>query len=269
VNEYDAMLRAICAEPDEDTPRLAAADWLDEREKQVGCGACKGKKRRMVKVHAVGGFGAEVKQKCPTCSGTGRVSNGYAARAEFIRVQVGLAREKDGDNPISNGLPLYKRMRELWHAGSSGGVGAKIIREGPFDAVLTDSLTPCTPGDFVTGYVSRGFVSSITLPCAAFMQHARVIFEIQPVTRVVLSGHSVSEFNERFWIEDQVWESHPILRREIGPLPSFKSRCAAIDALSNALVTMGRELANLPPLRRAEPVTARGGAGVLVNEREG
>src|SRR5207248_2676212 len=28
--EYAALLRAICAEPDDDTPRLVAADWLEE-----------------------------------------------------------------------------------------------------------------------------------------------------------------------------------------------------------------------------------------------
>jgi uncharacterized protein (TIGR02996 family) len=29
-SQHDALLRAICADPDEDTPRLAFADWLDE-----------------------------------------------------------------------------------------------------------------------------------------------------------------------------------------------------------------------------------------------
>ncbi len=31
MNERDALLRAICESPDEDTPRLVFADWLDER----------------------------------------------------------------------------------------------------------------------------------------------------------------------------------------------------------------------------------------------
>jgi uncharacterized protein (TIGR02996 family) len=30
MTDYDALLAAICAEPDEDTPRLALADWLEE-----------------------------------------------------------------------------------------------------------------------------------------------------------------------------------------------------------------------------------------------
>jgi uncharacterized protein (TIGR02996 family) len=30
-----ALLAAICAEPDDDTPRLAYADWLDEQDRHV------------------------------------------------------------------------------------------------------------------------------------------------------------------------------------------------------------------------------------------
>jgi len=32
MSDYDALLAAICADPDEDTPRLALADWLDEND---------------------------------------------------------------------------------------------------------------------------------------------------------------------------------------------------------------------------------------------
>ncbi|HJZ54540.1 MAG TPA: TIGR02996 domain-containing protein, partial [Gemmataceae bacterium] len=31
MTDCDALLKAICAHPDEDTPRLAFADWLDEQ----------------------------------------------------------------------------------------------------------------------------------------------------------------------------------------------------------------------------------------------
>src|SRR5690242_20889829 len=32
MSDHDALLAAICAEPDEDTPRLAFADWLEEND---------------------------------------------------------------------------------------------------------------------------------------------------------------------------------------------------------------------------------------------
>ena len=30
MTDREALIRAVCAHPDEDTPRLAFADWLDE-----------------------------------------------------------------------------------------------------------------------------------------------------------------------------------------------------------------------------------------------
>lgn len=72
-----ALLAAILANPDEDTPRLVFADWLDE--------------------------------------------NGFAARAEFIRLQMELAREPGHAHPYP---PAYRakltRFRELFqaHAGA-------------------------------------------------------------------------------------------------------------------------------------------------------
>lgn len=35
MSDHDALLAAICAEPDEDTPRLAYADWLDEHDRNA------------------------------------------------------------------------------------------------------------------------------------------------------------------------------------------------------------------------------------------
>ncbi|MBA4063483.1 MAG: hypothetical protein C0501_07175 [Isosphaera sp.] len=35
MSDHDALLAAICADPDEDTPRLALADWLDEHDQHA------------------------------------------------------------------------------------------------------------------------------------------------------------------------------------------------------------------------------------------
>lgn len=48
MTDHDALMRAVCARPEDDTPRLVLADWYDD--------------------------------------------HGDAARAEFVRVHVGLAR---------------------------------------------------------------------------------------------------------------------------------------------------------------------------------
>src|SRR6476660_7221258 len=65
--DRDTLLRAICASPDDDAPRLAFADWLDE--------------------------------------------HGDPHLAEFIRVQVELARLPTGQRP---GHPLAGREQQLF-----------------------------------------------------------------------------------------------------------------------------------------------------------
>jgi uncharacterized protein (TIGR02996 family) len=76
-----ALLHAVCAEPGDDVPRLAYADYLDE--------------------------------------------NGQADRAEFIRVQVELAR-LPGHDPRRLGLGLREAALLRQHGGS----GTRTCRPG-------------------------------------------------------------------------------------------------------------------------------------------
>jgi uncharacterized protein (TIGR02996 family) len=215
VNEYNAMLRAICAEPDEDTPRLVLADLMQE--------------------------------------------SGEEHLAEFIRAQVAYASE----TRKTYRKPIAKRITQLLR-------GSVLLRRYPW---INKWLDDFKFGFSASGwgysvvpidqhvYFSRGFVSAITLPRAAFMQHARAIFSANPVTRVVLS-----DMEYRVLPDGLVGAFYP------GPgyamtVQQTEDECR--EVMSRAKVSQGRAFAGLPPLRRAEPVTARGGAGVLVNEREG
>jgi uncharacterized protein (TIGR02996 family) len=89
----DKFLATILAAPDDDLPRMVYADWLDENAGTVPCRYCK------EATFDTGDYGgplmnpkivAHLREKCP-CGGSGEVSNGYAERAEFIRVQCELA----------------------------------------------------------------------------------------------------------------------------------------------------------------------------------
>src|SRR5438105_456929 len=61
MSEADALLAAICAHPDEDTPRLAFADWLDEH----GAPARRGKRPPRFTPAERGAFEAEyVRVQC-------------------------------------------------------------------------------------------------------------------------------------------------------------------------------------------------------------
>lgn len=110
VQDEAAFLAKIRERPDDDTPRLVFADWLDEHTGEGPCpdAADHGRNRRCRRCDAVyvhihkysgcdsPGCGSEEEEEshptaCPTCNGTGRVSNGFRERAEFIRVQCELA----------------------------------------------------------------------------------------------------------------------------------------------------------------------------------
>jgi hypothetical protein len=125
-----ALLAAIAAAPGDDTPRLVYADRLDETAGTVPCQQCKdsGKEGH---VHRHGKHGPGY-YPCPVCSDadgypTGRIPDGRAARAEFIRVQVELAK------PPAE-MEVYRIGPN--HRYIDDGRGALRKREGELLAVL-------------------------------------------------------------------------------------------------------------------------------------
>ncbi len=92
MNDQAAFLRSICIDPADDAPRLIFSDWLEGRAADVECPTCSGEKY-VDPFH--GGPYKSYKRyimepprpECPTYSGTGSVSNGFAERAEFMRYE--------------------------------------------------------------------------------------------------------------------------------------------------------------------------------------
>lgn len=172
-----AFLRAIRAAPGDDLPRLAFADWLEEHAGEVVCERCKGKKRRLVRVRAAGGLGAEVMGKCPTCSGTGRVPDSNRARAEFIRLGCQRATRA-----------VRRRRRELLKANRYGwcpllgedlfvrsaGPELYVLRKGSHERLARLSFR-------------RGFVASVECRAAVWLAHGDAVRERHPVERVRLA----------------------------------------------------------------------------------
>lgn len=89
-----ALLRMIRANPDDDIPRLVYADWLEEHEGNADCRECGGRGVLYIKPNPV---------LCSYCRATGGASNGYARRAEFIRVQCENAK---------NTLGIWRKIRK-------------------------------------------------------------------------------------------------------------------------------------------------------------
>src|SRR6188768_3919841 len=130
MSDGDVILSAILAEPDEDVPRLAFADWLDEH-------------------------GGESER----------------ARAEFIRVQVEMARI-----PPRNTVPWNRRLVELR-------AREKFLLTTRRDEWLAPLRREGEPlyGDDVHAEFCRGFVERVWMPAGWFVARAERLLNAAPV----------------------------------------------------------------------------------------
>lgn len=111
MTDRESFLRAIAAEPDDDTARLVFADWLDEQNAaQIPCPTCAGLPLKGARCTFCGGEGTTDdyhslrrcvycsgkgyhERQCMTCQGAGAVSdNSDRERAKYIREAVDFAR---------------------------------------------------------------------------------------------------------------------------------------------------------------------------------
>jgi uncharacterized protein (TIGR02996 family) len=120
--EHEGFLRDICEHPDDDTPRLVYADWLEEQGDPVG-----------------------------------------AARAEFIHLQIELARK----------TPEPSRRREQ----------SFRVRE-LLDQHRENWLEPLARFQLRDAHFVRGFVEKATLMAADLEQHAANLFQTVPLRRL-------------------------------------------------------------------------------------
>lgn len=221
-----ALLADILTHPDDDTPRLAYADRLDELGEPEPCAECMGGRwqhyrccrcgvvfRAVHKYSDCGSVGCEGERvepaPCHACRDAGSV-NGKAERAEFVRVQVARAawrferphtvchHEPECDNCCRCGWCLLRRREaELLKAHRK-----KWLMEGvPSDWSYWQSnpnqgwCVPTTPGPgeglrAIAGIdceFRRGFVESVTCTLADWLAHGSAVVLAQPVTRVEVS----------------------------------------------------------------------------------
>jgi uncharacterized protein (TIGR02996 family) len=282
VTESD-FAAAIRAAPEDNAPRLAYADWLDEHAGEVEC----------PRARCTAEFdGAQ--DWCPFCAGKGHVPDGRHARAEFIRVQIELAgllaevekwAKTPSDQPggskedggaagaaLADAQTLQRRERELFVSRGCDWFLSPLltaVRLPSSSSTLGHTHPYKRPP--VVGVVRRGFVESVSLPLAAFLEHAAPIFAAHPVTKVALAdrrcfGSVTSAGWQRESRTRQVWDvdAHPerldyAIPDEIFELldkpedrnsyakywyptdhPTRVAESAATDALSDALVRFGR-----------------------------
>lgn len=195
VTELD-HIAAINTNPDDDTPRLVYADWLDEQPGTKACVRCRNGRLYCPKCSGEGcspyGVAANgpclADQECEYCDGTGAVPDGRAARAAFIRVQCELASMRDDEGrPHPSGClcqwccTLRRRERELlaehgpqwyedWARRITGGTEcASWSVEGPQPAgwMVFGGRWAVQRVPFVCG-----FVENFTCSAADWLRHA-------------------------------------------------------------------------------------------------
>ncbi|VTR91941.1 leucine-rich repeat-containing protein typical subtype : Repeat-companion domain protein OS=Isosphaera pallida (strain ATCC 43644 / DSM 9630 / IS1B) GN=Isop_0537 PE=4 SV=1: LRR_6: LRR_6: LRR_6 [Gemmata massiliana] len=125
MNERDALLRAVCDTPDDDTPRLVFADWLQE--------------------------------------------HGDEARAEFIRVQIALARGDASARLKEREQELFAAHQEVWEQPFEKFKAANSFRNLIYDV-----------------FFHRGFIRALVI-CdeeKQFADHATEVFQLAPIQRI-------------------------------------------------------------------------------------
>lgn len=164
MTDQEGLLKAIYANPREDTPRLALADWLDEQAGMETCPTCGGRT----------GF-----NRCLRCDGTGRIPTYHAARAAFIR-----------DCPPL----LYKRVQYAkweWRYdrfGDGNFTSCGMPQQFRDEAMLRVSADGMRRWAACT--IRRGFVDSVTLHPDVWL-HPRYGYRIRgtfPLTEVVFTA---------------------------------------------------------------------------------
>jgi uncharacterized protein (TIGR02996 family) len=199
--DQQAILNAIFAAPDDDSPRLELSDWLEEHVGEVPCERCDMARASGYALNDF--FPAGV---CPGCHGTGTVSNGYAARAKFVRLQVHKERKPPAEcvcrkhlgylpGRLSSVSPRNPHCRhcemvqaELRFALSMTNQFRPSVEWGAlFDRGTNEPTKEGRP----TVFVSRGFVSRVVCTQEQFLEHAEKLFAWHPVQRVRLTDVTV------------------------------------------------------------------------------
>jgi uncharacterized protein (TIGR02996 family) len=226
----DDFLPAILAAPDDDTPRLALADWLEEQGDPASTA-----RSEFIRVQC-------------------RLAELRPGPEEHRKASRLLERRRKG-SPVrmKAQTPATLLMREAVLLGNvtlNGGVREPCQH--------CDWHAPIPHGGWAWEF-RRGFVESVTLSCADWLAHGPALVRRQPVQEVRLNDREPIESAYGWrWFEDldTTRRGQPPMRIwrvaiEFGPWlddlrEPFLTRAAAIDALSTAALLWARAAEPVP-----------------------
>lgn len=210
----ELLLKAVLEYPDEDTPRLAYADWLQEQASAVTCHICGGKGGWDSIYHGRGHPPHWC--RCSTCEGTGLEPDGVGYRVRGIRWMLSspknswvclcnfgkrpcnpcewlgesvadIPRRTDGETHYVVNRGFVSEVRCVaadWIA-----MGSAIVTRHPVERVVLSDQTPdATFGGF--GWYS-GWVESLSHPPTPACVHPRLFARLIQGPGVIRSGASL------------------------------------------------------------------------------
>ncbi len=256
--DEQAYLLGILEHPAEDFRRLIYADWLEENGQADRC--------ELIRVQLAL---ATTEEECSDCGGTGCPYCGGSGRDYHLSCTRCGSCENTGHNPRWEALKRREQEllddynRDVWFSLP----GLRCQLEGDASKMYW-WIQPSGPR--MQGVISRGFVSAIELPCAAFLEHSASIFEVAPVISVRLTDRRPATIvmNRPYWRNayqfqprqsDELHADHDlpndIFRRLKAPdhkhldaFGRYQTNEEAFADLSQACVAYGRAAANLPAL---------------------
>lgn len=174
MSDEASFLRAIIAEPADDTARLVYADWLDEHDQPERAEFI----RVQIELARTDPFDG---WECKVCSARPRYEDGF----DLGEVEHGSGcymQSEDGrGNEFIDVSEVYKSLRNreagllerfAWQQWQ--GACAAVIPKG-------SNIPSCIE-------FRRGFIASVTCTAADWLEHGDAIREQHPVTRVALMG---------------------------------------------------------------------------------
>jgi len=178
MSDRDNLYRAILRDPDDDTVRLAYADYLDETAGAEKCPTCAGHGRIYQSelagtgetaytrlggaIHRLG-IGKEI--VCTACDGGGNETH-TAARADFIRVQVELEPLRAATDERDRQYRLYQREYRIWQRYLPTQADWDLPL-GQFRSAWQPTVNDFTTASGAVAILRRGFVSEIRVPVEA------------------------------------------------------------------------------------------------------
>lgn len=214
MNDRDALLAAIAASPEEETPRAMFLDWCEENATSAECPRCKGSGKGGT-TWSLGKAWEPAREtltftKCRACKGGGRVGNGLAEWAAFIRVQCErdeveaiehTCREgREGTNFL-DGVSTCPACGAAFHADDLrqrefellGDLAERLavpalhaLWPGVSHTVGHDGLVVVSPGGIRVGTVRlrRGHVAEVECDLSDWLAHGKAIVRAHPVQAV-------------------------------------------------------------------------------------